>query len=583
MKLFRYSAIFISISLSLTGCGGNSSSSATNANTVSLTGVVIVDGYVQGATVCLDKNNNLFCESSEPQAITNAQGQYKLNNITTSDSTSYPVIAAVPVEASQNAKPFTLTTPRGKHSVISPITTLINERALFRPLDTTEQLADYVRRALSFPKEVNLFVDYKAASTTDTQQRRLRNFGYPVANSIADNLDSLKTDYQPASYRNVFRLVVANMLHEYSRISGYISDTGVKSTNLYYLKDYQLTRYLPLINQLSSVKLNENQVFVTGTHTLSPIDFIYDDCAAHNLPTGCDVPYKNSLIYAKSSVSANNILWDEYSYSLATGNTVTVDTTRDYQPLELNPSGWMTIPESTTPINPSNTSYAFDVSNLSIADTLQYFSGQLSIFNNFHFQTQHFPEGSKFIFHNHQATNKQRYILSDSHDGNTQFDPILPNYAAAYPTIEKTAANTSDFPAFLDFFATHELIITTNATADVTNSNGQISSYSHIDNMTATFLPNGDVHLKRWVKEGDNMETVTTLDNGSWHVDRINDKGLLFITLPNGLSSSQYQLFYTVYNNQVVRGYSYIDNEDGEGFGMNETAFNAFKSAIILN
>lgn len=593
MKPF-HTAVVVFMGLVLVGCGGNSDNGTPSSNvaaTTTLTGVVIVGGNLQGATVCLDKNNNLVCEGSEPQTVTNAQGQYTLSNIITTDSASYAVIASIPVGATDDtasfdpliSKSYTLTTPIGKHSVISPITTVINEDSFLLPSYTADQKADYVRYALGFPKGVNLFTDYTKTYLTDQQQKRLRNFSYSIAYTIAENLDQLKNSYSPTSYKSVFRLVAHNTLNEWSRLNTYVSATDIQRPIIYHLKTYQLAAYLPLIENLTALKVSEDTVFTTSGHTFFPNYFVYDDCGSYSLPVGCNVPYKNSLIYRQSTRLANDILWEKYSYSVTTGTTLNIEKSLDYHSQELKENGWTPYDNNQLIINNNNINYAFNVANQPIEDTLKFFSGQLNAYNNLSFQTKTFPEGSKLFISHIFPSNTQHYVLPDSINNNTLYDAALPNYAERYPSANPTPANISNLNSFLDFFTNHELIIAANGTISGKNSNGQISGYSLLENITATFIPNGIIRLHRWTGGDNQLTRLANLADGSWEIRRIHNQDLLFITLPIGLTSSQYQLLYTVYNNQVVRGYAFVDSEERESYGMNETGFNAFKSAIILN
>jgi hypothetical protein len=61
----------------LAGCGGAASTSATSL-TSSLTGAT-VDGYLQGATVFLDLNNDRQWSAGEPKTTTDEKGQYTLD------------------------------------------------------------------------------------------------------------------------------------------------------------------------------------------------------------------------------------------------------------------------------------------------------------------------------------------------------------------------------------------------------------------------------------------------------------------------------------------------------------------------
>lgn len=78
--LFYFLSIPLSLMILLSGCNGNSSDSddATNTETeVTFTGKAI-DGYLSGATVCLDNNNNARCESTELSTKTGNDGSYSL-------------------------------------------------------------------------------------------------------------------------------------------------------------------------------------------------------------------------------------------------------------------------------------------------------------------------------------------------------------------------------------------------------------------------------------------------------------------------------------------------------------------------
>lgn len=113
------------------GGGGDSSGSTPTATDQSLSGVVI-DGPIQGATVCLDLNNNGSCDAGEPTSgATDAQGRYTISGLTLAQaSAAVPLIAVIPataVDASTGpvGTAYTLSAPAGKGAVISPITHLV--------------------------------------------------------------------------------------------------------------------------------------------------------------------------------------------------------------------------------------------------------------------------------------------------------------------------------------------------------------------------------------------------------------------------------------------------------------------------
>lgn len=106
--------------------------------TVAFTGVV-VDGPLQGATVCYDLNDNGSCDAEEPAATTDAEGKYAFN-VPQAASGRHAVVAQVPATAIDRdsgtavGAAFTLRTlpteVSGAQAVfVSPVTTLVADVA----------------------------------------------------------------------------------------------------------------------------------------------------------------------------------------------------------------------------------------------------------------------------------------------------------------------------------------------------------------------------------------------------------------------------------------------------------------------
>lgn len=119
--------------LLLIACGGGGGSAS------SVLSGTVIDGYIEGAKVCLDTNSNGTCEAGEPTAITDSVGKYKLE-IGNTDTTGLNVIA----EISENAKDsddngltllqagksaYTMATTAQEPAVVTPITTMIVGKA----------------------------------------------------------------------------------------------------------------------------------------------------------------------------------------------------------------------------------------------------------------------------------------------------------------------------------------------------------------------------------------------------------------------------------------------------------------------
>ncbi|MEO7127850.1 MAG: hypothetical protein ABI040_03140, partial [Rhodoferax sp.] len=118
--------------LTVAGCGGGAGTGTGSQAPISMTAVpvTVIDGAIENATVCLDKNNNGACDAGEPSGKTNVDGQVTLQ-IDSADVGKYPVIAVVGIGANDadNGEvlvPFTLKAPADQPGVISPLTTLVH-------------------------------------------------------------------------------------------------------------------------------------------------------------------------------------------------------------------------------------------------------------------------------------------------------------------------------------------------------------------------------------------------------------------------------------------------------------------------
>lgn len=113
----------------LNGCGGDSS--------LSLSGKVI-DGYIAGATVCLDVNNNYTCDSGDPSTESEPDGSYSLDYSGSLDGLY--ILAEVGEDATDQdlnvcqdnhvQDSYMLIAPAERSSVITPMTTLVSTEML---------------------------------------------------------------------------------------------------------------------------------------------------------------------------------------------------------------------------------------------------------------------------------------------------------------------------------------------------------------------------------------------------------------------------------------------------------------------
>ncbi|MCX8517011.1 MAG: hypothetical protein ORN29_02940 [Rhodoferax sp.] len=141
MKLHTSHLPLTAISLAtvalISACGGGTSSTSSGSSTsaTTLSGQVI-DGYIKGATVCLDLNGNNACDSGEPSTTSGDKGAYSLSVPAGTDISGLHVIASVPAtgatdtDDSGTATPvitgYTMLSPASMAIVVSPLTTVIS-------------------------------------------------------------------------------------------------------------------------------------------------------------------------------------------------------------------------------------------------------------------------------------------------------------------------------------------------------------------------------------------------------------------------------------------------------------------------
>lgn len=580
---------FLLSTLILSACNENRDDNiiAPKIPTTTLQGVVLTTGYIQNARVCLDTNKNLLCDTSEPQTLTNAQGQYTLKNITVVDSQRYAVIAKITADAivastfSAIIKPYTLSSPIGYHQVISPLST-VTEAAQHLIPATAKHTAELIRDDLGFNKDIDILTNYLQYQNNVPYQR-LQNFAYGISYVLSNNLSSLNTANNN-NYQTTFRLVARNTLDEFIRTADYVSETGAQEALVYLLQNWQLAAYIPIEQTLKAVIEPETLTYKDINNVFTPMYYVYSECALYNLPIGCDVPYKNTLIYQITGIQQNKLSGTRYSYNTVTGTSTLIPESSNYHSLELKQNQWVAYQPENRTLSSKNTVYNFDVSNYNIHNVVKFFSGQINSYNNFNFSNVSFPQNSHF-FINDIASNtpKTGYILPDQTNNNATFEPALPSYTSNYSAVNVTPFEANTITDFINFFKTQELTISRNSTIGETQ-NGQIINYERIVYLTATFDNNGTLHLKRRISGANIMTEVQTLDNGSWFMGKLANQDTLFIKLPASLANNQTEsdIFYTLWNNQIARGYTYQTSGASRGFAMNQTAFNALTASMSL-
>jgi len=237
---------------SLSSCGGSDNGGGpapkptpvTPSETPTFSGKA-ADGYLASALVCLDLNSNLKCDSDEPNAITDEQGNYTLE-ATTEQKAAYSVV--VKAIAGQTIdldnpdatidKPFTLTAPPGQEFV-SPMSTMVAKALKDNPTLTTEQAAEKVREDFGLPVGTDVTQDY-IANADDTTHQLAQRVNAAIANALAnasedtsgesveDNIDDLLDYVLDAVNENAAEIAAATSPEDVPNIDPINDDTSLE-------------------------------------------------------------------------------------------------------------------------------------------------------------------------------------------------------------------------------------------------------------------------------------------------------------------------------------------------------------------
>ena len=142
-KKITLAAVLIGMT-ALAGCGG-SSTTATAPPTQTVAGVV-ADGYLTGAIVCLDTDNDKSCDGEIYRTTSLAGGAYSIPNVTAAALAQYPIVVEVPVGATDSERgdvtsAYFMSAPAGKPEFVSPLTTLVQNQIETNGLSVDQAVA----------------------------------------------------------------------------------------------------------------------------------------------------------------------------------------------------------------------------------------------------------------------------------------------------------------------------------------------------------------------------------------------------------------------------------------------------------
>lgn len=174
----------------IAGCGG----SGTNTPTTLISGKV-ADGYLVGATVFMDKNNNYRLDAGEPSATTDANGAYTLN-VDPADVGKYPIVAMAIQGVTKDmdnpnatvagsyvlSMPATAISGTANSNFISPMSSQLRELMETGKYATMQGAMKDLRTKLGMPTGMDMLADYM----TDPN-----NANYQAMHTAARNMASL--------------------------------------------------------------------------------------------------------------------------------------------------------------------------------------------------------------------------------------------------------------------------------------------------------------------------------------------------------------------------------------------------------
>lgn len=238
-QLNRLSLALVNAALvTLAGCGGSSGGDATADAPVvpAYTSVTttVLDGAIQNALVCLDKNVNGNCDADEVQGKTDAAGKVSFD-IPSADVGKFPLLAMVGTDAvdADNGKvlvPYQLSAPASQTSVVTPLTTLVQH--LVATLGITAQDAEKTVQA-SMAVTATLFQDPSKAVVpeggTDPAlvARSLVLMAQAQSTALATTVGTPAADGKPITQVNLSAAIWQSLLNNLGAIVAASTDASV--------------------------------------------------------------------------------------------------------------------------------------------------------------------------------------------------------------------------------------------------------------------------------------------------------------------------------------------------------------------
>ncbi len=609
--------------LGLVGCGGGSDSNPPDiVETQSLAGKA-ADGYLRGATVCLDLNNNLQCDDGEPTTQSGAGGAYQFDDLDadldlTGVRVVVEVIAGATIDEDQPdtpvAKAYRLSAPPGRHAFVSPLTTMIDVQMQLAPELSEDEAKALVKQQLGVDedKPIDLYDDYverKSDSSNDdaSEYERLHDVAKAVTRVVANNLDAVKDDVAGSDRTSdelALLAIISNVSNNVGQLIQAIDEAKASGDPLdidavvEQIQD-QLQIAIDELEDLSET-IEDKQ----GAQTASfqqilqqegGIFFLNDDDErSYNAETQqCQLMFE--LGYGQFQLGVEGDDFVEWYYNSELNQFVQDDSEEDQLPFVLTSEGWQQIASN----EPEPLGFSEDGMRFRIRlpwDGVQEISARVvSLAGQPLVKATYDAEGWMFNLKTHQGVfgeGAEGYWLTSKQIGNHYLLPVWQDCGEMDPAAFGNNCNTI-WPIDAESPATSIAALINDAlpAAGVQPANlFHVVHHDGLEILAALFSVEG-VNTVAFYKhqyqcyEQMDCNPIEAVGSASWSLATVNGVSIVRLRLPSWLVDEDDEFesaaFLTEQGGFVRRGFLYQDGDlDSDEMVLNQTAMNQLLNAF---
>jgi len=222
------------LAATLAACSDSGSSSGGSATT-SFSGKV-ADGYLAGARVCLDLNDNQGCDDGEPFTLSGNGGTFTIDDATEAQLASAAIVVEIIVGETEDEdnpgvaiqKTYTLTAPAG-YGFVSPLTTMVHNEAKEKGLTAAEAKAAV---QVKLGTDLDLEDDYVAGKgdggNNAEEFGRLHKVAQVTRAVMQENIETVNQvlTNTEADFEDILSLIVSKVLSALEEINTAVNNAG---------------------------------------------------------------------------------------------------------------------------------------------------------------------------------------------------------------------------------------------------------------------------------------------------------------------------------------------------------------------